>query len=141
MTLNRPPTRFSTATFPATLSLLIIWLASLVAAAEAPPQPPPGDGGRIGGLEGTDLIMVLLVFFWVSFQVPVALMIRMDANRRGMRGTVWFLAVAFPVLGYATMMMFLWARSRSPLLVEGKPRFHEVPEANAMTGHGKQTRT
>lgn len=140
MTLTRPPTRFSTATFPAALSLLTIGLASLVAAAEAP-QPPPGDGGRIGGLEGTDLAFVLLVFFWVSFQVPVALMMRMDANRRGMRGTMWFLAGAFPVLGYAPMLAFLWARSRSPISVEGEPRPRKVPEANAMTGHGKRTRT
>ena len=140
MTLTNPTTRFSTATFPATISLLTIVLASLVAAAEAP-QPPPGDGGRIGGLEGTDLAFVLLVFFWVSFQVPVALMMRMDANRRGMRGSIWFLAGAFPVLGYAPMVVFLWARSRSPVLVEGEQRSHKITEAKTMTGHGKRTRT
>jgi hypothetical protein len=68
-------------------------------------------------------------------------MMRMDANRRGMRGTLWFLTGAFPVLGYAAMVAFLWARSRSPLMADGRPRSDKVSAAKAMEAQGNRTRT
>lgn len=97
------------------LLCLVMFVASFPAAASEPnPQPPPSDGDQANTLDAKEAVTLLAVSLWAFVQVPVALLMRMDANGRGTNGNLWLVLGAFPLLGYVTWPVFLWMRSSRP---------------------------
>ena len=96
------------------LLCLVMFVASIPAAASDPNPQPPSDGDLPNTLDAKEAVTLLAVSLWAFVQVPVALLMRMDANGRGANGNPWLVLGAFPLLGYGTWPLFLWIRSNRP---------------------------
>jgi hypothetical protein len=90
----------------------LVLASYFTAASEGNPQPPTSDGDPPNTLDAKEWAMLMAVALWVFVQVPVALLMGWDANRKGLNGLRWLLLGGFPVVGYGALVVFLWIRAR-----------------------------